>query len=174
MCGISDTHGQIYYPTSEMMTGRCSIGCPGTSPSLNWCLKSWREILLTPFFSTHSILVFHGGDVFTDAKTVGMLSTAVKAPEISTDLFRKMPTLDWVQTESQWDINFLDLIISCLSRWMAELVVHGVIDCVCKNLIPPGVSTLMNCVTPVMQTSHHHYLHLRDITEFQIYCANRE
>lgn len=114
MCGISDTHGQIYYPTSEMMTGRCSIGCPGTSPSLNWCLKSWREILLTPFFSTHSILVFHGGDVFTDAKTVGMLSTAVKAPEISTDLFRKMPTLDWVQTESQWDINFLDLIINQL------------------------------------------------------------
>lgn len=84
----------IYCPTSEMTTGRCSIGYPGTSPSLNWCLKSWQAILFTPFFMTHSSLLCHGGDVFTGAKTVGMLSTALKAPEISSDLFQKMGALD--------------------------------------------------------------------------------
>lgn len=65
------------------------MGYPGTSPSRSWCLNPWRAILFTPLFSTHSSLVFHGGDVFRDAETVGMLSTALKAPEISSDLFQK-------------------------------------------------------------------------------------
>lgn len=76
--------------TSEMTIGRCSIGYPGTSPSLSCFLKSSREILFTPFLITHNILVFHGGDIFTEAKTVGTLSTALKAPEISSDLFQNI------------------------------------------------------------------------------------
>lgn len=75
--------------TSEMTTGRCSIGCPGTSPRCSWCLNPCLEILFTRLLSTHNSLVRHGGDVFPGAKTVGMLSTALKAPEISSDLFQK-------------------------------------------------------------------------------------
>ncbi len=88
-------HTYTHQPTSEMTTGRCSMGYPGTSPSRSWCLNPWWAILLTPLFSTHSSLVFHGGDVFTDAKTVGMLSTALKAPEISSDLFQKNVHVRW-------------------------------------------------------------------------------
>lgn len=75
--------------TSEMTTGRCSMGYPGTSPRCSCCLNPCRLTLFTPLLSTHSSLVLHGGDVLSQATTVGMLSTALKAPEISSDLFQK-------------------------------------------------------------------------------------
>lgn len=84
---------KIYTSTSstcEMTIGKCSIGDPGTSPSRSCSLKPWRAILFTPFFRTHNILVFHGGDVFTHAKTGGMLSKALKSPGISSDLFQEL------------------------------------------------------------------------------------
>lgn len=84
---------KIYTSTSstcEMTIGKCSIGDPGTSPSRSCSRKPWRAILFTPFFRTHNILVFHGGDVFTHAKTGGMLSKALKSPAISRDLFQKL------------------------------------------------------------------------------------
>lgn len=72
------------------------MGYPGTSPNRSWCLNPCWVILFTFFFSTHSSFVFQGGDIFTDAKTEGMLSTALKAPEISSDLFQKVCMLDGV------------------------------------------------------------------------------
>lgn len=64
-------------------------------------MKPCWEILFTFLFSTHRSLVFHGGDVFTESRTAGTLSTALKAPEISSDLFQEVDMLDEVWTVSQ-------------------------------------------------------------------------
>lgn len=63
---VYDLAFSLHYPTSEITIGRCSMGFPGTSPSCSCFLNPCRAILLTPLFSTHSSLVFHGGDVFTE------------------------------------------------------------------------------------------------------------
>lgn len=102
-------------------------------------------ILLTPRFNTHSSLVLHGGDIFTEAKTVGMLSTVLKALEISSDLFQKS-----VLDKNVGRSLFLHVILSFLgTNWViVSIIVAFLLFFVCTSLfhIYLRVTTFFNII----------------------------
>lgn len=129
-----------------------SVGFMGTSPSLNWCLKSRWSILFTSFFWMQRIFVFHDGGVFTDSKTVGLLSTALKAPEISIDLFQKEVHVRWIEKckPSRNEEFLLMLVKQPVNESFKRNVMY---NCICEHVDLKDFFLFVMTVTPVRQRS---------------------